>query len=490
MSKNKFSQIITFTLVLPAVLLFLVLPFFIHLFLFPQTRLPNSLPTNPISADEVSCSILFYKNSKKIGETTGIIGKTYGECENWITSLEGDSPKLCFLGWYRSSDTTKTIISPTDIIQESHVTNGKIKLYASFGYPTYTVTLSATDSDICASEWDWENANIEVWHCNGNSCSQPYQMDGSNKITIGKMPNAKRTGYEFNGWYDKVGNKVTITREVSASVTYTAQWTACTYDVVLQTNGEQQTIKMTYGKEYAQPLELSPAITKEHYDFLGYYNKTQGGDCYFDSTGKSVKEWDIANNETVLYPRYQPKEYTLNYELNGGEIEGTNPLTYNIETETFILSNPTKHGMRFMGWRSEENQAPQKIVEIKKGTYGNRLYTAVYEEENTNCECCKLRFTCTNQTDYIILIDVLNKNNEVLASTVMDNNITAEMSLQNGINECRIIFIRSTYDRIVVEENSNLEIKDNEVIIRNLQPQTYEIRFTTTNVNITNFIVI
>ena len=62
------------------------------------------------------------------------------------------------------------------------------------------------------------------------------------------------------------------------------------------------------------------------------------GNGYARITLLSVKEFD--------------KEYTINYELNGGT--ATNPTTYTSETNDFVLNNPTKANSTFLGW-TEEN---------------------------------------------------------------------------------------------------------------------------------------
>ena len=68
------------------------------------------------------------------------------------------------------------------------------------------------------------------------------------------------------------------------------------------------------------------------------------------------------------------ENYTITYNLNGGT--STNPTSYNVETATFTLNNPTKEGYTFVGWTGSNGDVPQTEIIIEKGSIGNRTYTA------------------------------------------------------------------------------------------------------------------
>ena len=67
--------------------------------------------------------------------------------------------------------------------------------------------------------------------------------------------------------------------------------------------------------------------------------------------------------------------YTISYTLNGGSVSG-NPTSYNINTDTFTLSNPTKTGYNFAGWSGTGISGTSTSVSVAKGSTGNRSYTA------------------------------------------------------------------------------------------------------------------
>lgn len=85
-----------------------------------------------------------------------------------------------------------------------------------------------------------------------------------------------------------------------------------------------------------------------------------------------------ANKGLVIYAKFDVIEYTITYHLNGGEIENTNPNTYNIESKTIILNNPTKDNYIFAGWVDSNGLV---ITKINQGTYGNISLNATWTTE-------------------------------------------------------------------------------------------------------------
>ncbi len=69
-------------------------------------------------------------------------------------------------------------------------------------------------------------------------------------------------------------------------------------------------------------------------------------------------------------------EYTISYTLNSGTVEGTNPGTYTVDSNTITLINPTRPGYTFTGWTGTGLSAATKDVTIAKGSTGDRTYTA------------------------------------------------------------------------------------------------------------------
>jgi uncharacterized repeat protein (TIGR02543 family) len=81
--------------------------------------------------------------------------------------------------------------------------------------------------------------------------------------------------------------------------------------------------------------------------------------------------------------KWTPQSYTISYDLDGGSLaEGeTNPTTYNANTATFTLNNPSKAGYTFAGWTGSNGTTAQTEVTIQKGSTGNKTYTANWMAE-------------------------------------------------------------------------------------------------------------
>ena len=134
-------------------------------------------------------------------------------------------------------------------------------------------------------------------------------------------------------------------------------------------------------------LIVSYTIGDENYNITTRYNELIPGlvdpeiDGY-DFVGWELKDGTDFNPDTTkitdditLVSKFEPKTYTISYDLNGGTIE-ENPTTFTIETNDIVLNIPTKEGYTFAGWTGTELNGKVENVTIAKGSTGNREYTA------------------------------------------------------------------------------------------------------------------
>ena len=123
--------------------------------------------------------------------------------------------------------------------------------------------------------------------------------------------------------------------------------------------------------------------TRLGYNLVGWFNDSTDGEKVVDSEGKIVPDtvvgyvldgkWDLLENKT-LYARWELVNYTITYDLAGGEAE--NPITYTILTETFSLNEPTKQGLLFVGWTGSNGEEVEMEVQILKGSTGDKNFVA------------------------------------------------------------------------------------------------------------------
>lgn len=103
-----------------------------------------------------------------------------------------------------------------------------------------------------------------------------------------------------------------------------------------------------------------------------------------DRKGYLFAKWDgdytNVQSNIVLTAQYKAIVYTITYDLDGGVIaDNVNPTEYTIESETIHLQEPTRDARVFIGWY--DGSTP--VTEIRKGSAGNLVLTAKWEENKT-----------------------------------------------------------------------------------------------------------
>ena len=139
--------------------------------------------------------------------------------------------------------------------------------------------------------------------------------------------------------------------------------------VTLDNNGEEETVVVPYG----QPLTVPADPVVDGYDFDGWYV----GDTPYDFSTPLEEDQE-------LVAKFTPINYQISIELNGGSVNGTNPNTYNIESDPITLINPTKDYYDFAGWLVGTSTEPVSSVTIPTGSTGAKSYTATYTPKTYN----------------------------------------------------------------------------------------------------------
>ena len=115
--------------------------------------------------------------------------------------------------------------------------------------------------------------------------------------------------------------------------------------------------------------------------------------------------------------------YYITYNLDGGSVASANPDSYNIETASFTLKNPTKPGYTFIGWTGSNGTTPQTTITIAQGSTKDRTYTANYEIASFTRGDLSYEWT-GNGTE--VKITACNSNATMVAipTTVSNDNVT------------------------------------------------------------------
>ena len=160
--------------------------------------------------------------------------------------------------------------------------------------------------------------------------------------------------------------KVTqIEKGCHADIKLTAKWSATEYTVTFDSKGGNKINPYIYTVE-SEDYTL-PSASRNYYDFVGW----------FDENGNKVVKIESAMLKSfTLTAEWIAHTYTITYDYNGGT-QVKNPTSYTVETETFVLAEPTKEGYTFDGWYDGD----VKVAQIEKGSHGDITLTARWKEE-------------------------------------------------------------------------------------------------------------
>ena len=281
--------------------------------------------------------------------TTATSSHTYDSAKA-LTSNGFSRTGYTFAGWNTQANGSGTAYTNGQSVKNLTASNGA------------TVTLYA--------QWKVNNY-ILTFNPNGGSVS-PTSKSVAYGSQYGTLPTPTRTGYTFTGWFTAAsgGTKVSTTTTMGAgNATIYAQWTPTNYTITYNLNGGTNPSGVATSYNITSSTITLPTPSRNGYSFGGWYTSSS-------LSGTAVTS--IATGSTgnkVFYAKWTPVNYSISYNLNGGSVSG-NPSSYNIETATFTLKNPTRTGYTFTGWTGSNGTTAQTSVSIAKGSTGNKSYTA------------------------------------------------------------------------------------------------------------------
>ena len=178
-------------------------------------------------------------------------------------------------------------------------------------------------------------------------------------------------------WLDGNGNSYEPGGSVPADVTeLTAQWTAPTYAVTLNTNGGTINSGNVTGYTYGVGATLPTDVTRTGYTFKGWYDNE-------NLTGSPVTAIGGAETGNKEYwAKWEINQYTITFDTNGGsEIA---PITQDYGTEITVPADPTRKGYTFKGWDKEISETmPAENITVKAQWETNQ-YTITFDTNGGN----------------------------------------------------------------------------------------------------------
>lgn len=336
-----------------------------------------------------------------------------------------------FMGWYGYSQAVNFTKYRSGL--EFNSQSEKVKLWNADGTPAIDTEVSYYDYSVWA---EWKQNNLEfnanegdlkypgdnINNPNGNRTNvvHPTWLESSYCYMNGDIPTRK--GYIFNGWfrYHDDGNwwekiydadGIAVKEDTSCfwywngnyawhSTDYVTLYANWLPDYNLKVDGDEGVYKVTgkdmdgnditieNGKQYSYHYSQSAPTyiyLKEGYE-IDYIAETSNNNKYWDDTtynsllDRYENSW-IMNYDRAIYIHTKPINYKITYNLDGGSVIADNRTTYTIKDE-FTLINPIKQGYVFSGWSGTELSGDANTtVTIRKGSVGDRNYTAHWIEE-------------------------------------------------------------------------------------------------------------
>ena len=276
--------------------------------------------------------------------------KTYSNSSETFTLVNPTKPGYTFIGWTGSNGDTPQM---TVIIEQG--STGDRNYTANYAAVAYSITY-----------------NLD------GGINSPENPDGFNTASESfTLTNPTKLGYEFIGWTGSNGNtpqmNVSIETGSTENRTYNANFRLINYSIsYINIDGcnfasaNPENYDVTSGTiEIANP-------TKNGYEFLGW---TGTG---LDAASMTLSI-PIGSTENRSYSaNFSLVSYSITYNnVENCTFISNNPTSYDITSATITLNEPTKTGLEFLGWTSEDITVPQKTgVQISQGSIGDKIFTA------------------------------------------------------------------------------------------------------------------
>ncbi|GEM_PF-6637523 len=314
-----------------------------------------------------------------------------------------------FDGWSgtRLSELTKDVVIPHGSVgnrtYEAHFTAKDYKVTYDYGYDGKTSESTATynsrfntespsrdgydfsgwtyngeefhsgiwnvDSDVTlVARWKAKKYNI-TYILNGGHNSPANLSTYTIETPTFFLSDPNKNGYDFLGWsgtgINGISKDVAIENGSIGDKMYTANWKPHTYKITFDAKGGECPIS-TMSVDYGSKISL-PNPTRKGYTFAGWFNIKNNAKI-------SDYTW-IYFTDLDLYAKWNLKDYTIEYSLNGGINHSDNPTSYTIEDDDFSIGNPSREGYTFAGWDSILG-SKQFLPTISKGTAGDITFKA------------------------------------------------------------------------------------------------------------------
>ncbi len=188
-----------------------------------------------------------------------------------------------------------------------------------------------------------------------------------NSWTKEDRPPTNAEGRNGDFWFDSFGKTIYSKQNNSWAPVISFNDQLTYYDVVFNNNdgtGYSNAVKVQHGCYYDSTGSKIPKPDRAGYNFCGWYRSTE-----VDNTVMSpFTDLTPVYGNLQLYATWEIINYTVTYELDGGENNPNNLTVFTVENEDIVLLEPAKSGYTFGGWYSDPEFANTFTKIIVKDT--------------------------------------------------------------------------------------------------------------------------
>lgn len=193
-----------------------------------------------------------------------------------------------------------------------------------------------------------------------------------------------------------------------------------------------------------------------------------------------VVNYDESGNYYFIMPdcdvsisaEYLPIQYTITYDLNGGENNANNPTTYTVDSNDIIISQPVRYCFYFSGWTINDDSQIVRNYTIPSGTTGNitlkanwRIHVYYYNNykdnykhrENPTYTGEELSVNASDFVYYERLVQFVEISGDTKATNAGTYEVT--LSLKDKVNYC-------WYDETTEDKTATWEIVKAKLSVR------------------------
>ena len=202
-----------------------------------------------------------------------------------------------------------------------------------------------------------------------NNAANPATYNVEESVTFAAP---SKVGHTFNGWYSTPEFTSAPLEGIEAgsygAVTVYASFSINSYTISFDTNEGTSVadIEQYYGTDVTRPAD--PA--KTGYSFGGWFSDRALRTPYVFTT--------MPAEDITVYAKWNVINYDIVYNLDGGTNNASNPASFNIESGSIVLREPSKRGYTFVGWFTD-SAFEEQVGSIPAGSYGEKEFFACWE---------------------------------------------------------------------------------------------------------------